>query len=292
LLDSKLLDSKLWDKLQFISIVLIASTLAACAPSTDTASDTASGTTASTASEVTSPRLSSEGFSGEVQLTFFDGNPQVSGLVRTPEVVARTSVQAGQISFSIEADELMSARYVQMDFPAWRASATFDILDNDDNSACSQRFNTDASVQLSFGYALKLDVNDPGCNGATSLGAVLELYDDYLNGQVNVALFSEGDLATGQVTGVYSFADGRFPNIGISTRSSHIFLALQEDLGQGDAAQRSGSYQIRTPTPRSLEQVEVILEPVGTQSNNAQSNSAGQATRSLRLSRFLSEANL
>ncbi|MEM7736509.1 MAG: hypothetical protein AAF267_12035 [Deinococcota bacterium] len=273
--------SKLLSKVPVIGIVLIF-ILAACAPSTstDTASNTTSSPTSNTMSEVTSPRLSTEGLSGEVQLTFFDGNPQVSGLVRTPDVVARTNVQAGQISFSIEADELASARYVQMDFPAWRASATFDILDNDDNSACSQRVSADATVKLSFGYALKLDVNDPGCNGATSLGAVLELYDDYLNGQVNVALFSEGDLATGQVTGVYSFADGRFPNIGVSTRSSHIFLALQDDA-------RLGSYQIRTPTPRSLEQVEVLLEPVGTQSNNA-----GQATRSVRLERFLSEPNL
>jgi hypothetical protein len=203
-----------------------------------------------------SPTLqpSSSNASVTVSAVFFDGNPQTEGLVREAEVLERTTLATSRIARGF--DDLGQAQYVQVTFPSWNTTATFDLLDGDDVTDCDQRLATDLATDIafnpSFAADMRLDVNERDCRIATTLEDVLESYANNVRNQTNVALFSEGDIRSGVVTGVYTFDRNTLPNIGISTRTTHVYLNLPHtpDL--------SGSYAVRGVTPRSLGHVEIL----------------------------------
>lgn len=188
----------------------------------------------------------------EVTATFFDGDPQTTGLVREAEVLERTTLAASRIARGF--DDLDQAAYVQVTFPSWNTTATFDLLDGNDVVDCDQRLATDVAFNPSFAADLRLDVNERDCRIATTLEDVLEDYASNVRNQTNVALFSEGDITEGAVTGVYTFDRNTLPNIGISTRTSHVYLNIPQN------PELTGSYSVRGVTPRSLGHVEILSQ--------------------------------
>ena len=214
-------------------LLLTLTLLASCTPTLQTTSENASA-------------------SIEVTATFFDGDPQTTGLVREAEVLERTTLAANRIARGF--DDLDQAEYVQVTFPSWNTTATFDLLDSDDVVDCEQRLATDIAFNPSFAADLRLDVNERDCRIATTLEDVLEDYASNVRNQMNVALFSEGDITQGAVTGVYTFDRDTLPNIGISTRTSHVYLNIPQN------PDLTGSYRVRGVTPRSLGHVEVVSQ--------------------------------
>lgn len=186
----------------------------------------------------------------EVTATFFDGDPQTTGLVRDAEVLERTTLAANRIARGF--DDLDQAEYVQVTFPMWNTTATFDLLDSNDVVDCEQRLASDTAFDPSFAADLRLDVNERDCRIATTLEDVLEDYASNVRNQTNVALFSEGDITSGIVTGVYTFDRATLPNIGISTRTTHVYLNIPQNPAL------TGSYTVQGVTPRSLGHVEIV----------------------------------
>lgn len=185
----------------------------------------------------------------DVTATFFDGNPQRTGLGRQADVLERTTLASSRIARGF--DELDQAQYVQVTFPSWNTTATFDLLDSNDVIDCEQRIAPDIAFRPSFAADLRLDVNERDCRIATTLEDVLATYAANVREQVNVALFSEGDITTGIISGVYTFRQ-TFPNIGISTRTTHVYLNIPQNPNL------TGSYRVRGVTPRSLGHVEIL----------------------------------
>jgi hypothetical protein len=216
---------------RLVLLVIFLSLLASCTPTLQTTSSNASV---------------------EVTATFFDGDPQTTGLVREAEVLERTTLAASRIARGF--DDLDQAEYVQVTFPSWNTTATFDLLDGDDVVDCEQRLATDIAFNPSFAADLRLDVNERDCRIATTLEDVLEDYASNVRNQVSVALFSEGDITEGAVTGVYTFDRDTLPNIGISTRTSYVYLNIPQN------PELTGSYRVRGVTPRSLGHVEIVSQ--------------------------------
>lgn len=190
--------------------------------------------------------------SAEVTATFYDGDPQATGLVREAEVLERTTLAASRIARGF--DDLDQTEYVQVTFPMWNTTATFDLLDSNDVVDCEQRLTNDSMFDPSFAADLRLDVNERDCRIATTLEDVLEDYAANVRNQTNVALFSEGTITEGVITGVYTFDQSTLPNIGISTRTSYVYLNIPQH------PELTGSYKVRGVTPRSLGHVEIVSQ--------------------------------